>query len=93
VTSEGDIVYFSFSTLASNDHLSDVGKMILNDQFRFFASNFGLINDFIKIFPLIITKQLLQIPSAPKFKPVFCFLSIAVKAFMELLNDFLFHHP
>ena len=65
-----------------DDHFPDVRKMILYRQTRIFAGDFTFFDNFLKIFPLIISKQLLQVARKPKFQTVFGFLRVVVKIFV-----------
>ena len=73
------------------DRFPDVGKMIRSSLLSIFAGGFCFANNLFKVFPLIISKQLLQLSGVPKFDTVLLVNAI-FEVFVEFGDEIVFHN-
>jgi hypothetical protein len=71
ISCQHDIFDFPLASRAKIDHFADVSKMVFDAVFSVITGSFCFLNYLLKVSPLGIVKQGLNVSGVPKFDAVF----------------------
>ena len=83
VTGEHVVIYITLTSFSESDHFADVRKMIINNHFCLFTSNFSFFNGWLEVTPLCVAKEFVQLSCTPTLYTV-----VVTHDTLKLLEEF-----